>query len=54
METPFKDKTVRAGMVVASRLPKADAHCVVGMIMKCMHVKRANPFPFHVFKVHYA
>ena len=30
------------------------AHCVVGMIMKCMYVKRANPFPFHVFKIHCA
>ena len=29
------------------------AHCVVEMIMKCMYVKRVNPFPFHVFKVHY-
>ena len=29
------------------------AHCVVGMIMKCMYVKRANPFPFHVSQVHY-
>ena len=24
------------------------AHCVVEMIMKCMYVKRVNPFPFNI------
>ena len=24
------------------------AHCVVEMIMKCMYVKRVNPFPYNI------
>jgi len=29
------------------------AHCVVEMIMKCLNVRRVNPFPFYMSKMHY-
>ena len=29
------------------------AHCVVKMIMKCLNVRRVNPFPFYMPEMHY-